>query len=117
MLLLVPGDMRTSFVSPANIGTHLVALSDAYNGTITDHVCQAVIDMHGKQPTDLRKAAERIVEMVAGTGTVGEIVASRAAWSRIPIGTDSGEMKERAKRFEDEVNVLEPVWGSCAVDE
>lgn len=66
LLLLVPGDMRTSF---ANIATRLVPLSDAYKGTLADHVSQAIIDTHGKQLTDLRKAAERIVEMVAGTGT------------------------------------------------
>lgn len=117
VLQLVPGDMRTSFVSPANIATCLVPLSDAYKGTIADHVCQTVIDMHGKQPPDPRKAAEKIVEMTAGIRTAGEIVASRAVWLRIPIGTDSGEMmKERVKKFGDEVNVLEPIMGSCAVD-
>lgn len=67
LLLLVPGDMHTSFVSLANIATHFVPLGDAYKGTLADYVCQAIIDMHGKQPTDLHKAAERIVEMVART--------------------------------------------------
>jgi NAD(P)-dependent dehydrogenase (short-subunit alcohol dehydrogenase family) len=74
VLLLVPGDMRTSFISPANVATNLVPLSEAYKGTMVDHVTQAVIAMHGKQPTDPRKAAERIMEMVLGTGVAGEVV-------------------------------------------
>ena len=78
--------------------------------------------MHGKQPTGSRKAAERIVEkiveMVMGTGVAGEVMAKRDAWSRIPIGRDSGSMmRDQAKGFGDEVEVLESVWASCDADE
>jgi hypothetical protein len=85
---------------------------------MVDYVTQAMIAMHGKQPTDPRKAAGRIVEMVMGTGVAGEIVGKRAGWSRIPIGKDSGEMmRERAKGFGEEVEILEPIWASCDVEE
>jgi hypothetical protein len=85
---------------------------------MVDYVTQAMIAMHGKQPTDPRKAAERIVEMVMGTGVAGEIVGERAGWSRIPIGKDSDEMmRERAKGFGEEVEILEPIWASCDVEE
>ena len=111
--------MRTSFVSPANVTTRLLPLGDAYKGTIADRICQAVVGMHGKQPTDPAKAAERTVEMVLGTGVVGEILRGRdAGWSRIPIGRDSGaSMRAQAELFLEEVQALEPVWGSCDVEE
>jgi hypothetical protein len=118
VLLLVPGDMRTSFISPANVATGLIPLSEACKGTMADYVAQAVLAMHGKQPTDLCKAAERIVEMVMGTRLAGEIVGKRVGWSRIPIGKDSGAMmRERAKGFGEEVKVLEPIWASRDVEE
>jgi hypothetical protein len=72
VLLLVPGDIRPSFISPANVATGLICLSEAYKGTMAEHISQAVIAMHGKQPIDPRQAAERMVEMVTGTGVVGE---------------------------------------------
>ena len=86
---------------------------------MADHICAAVVDMHGKQPTDPAKAAERTVEMVLGTGAAGEIVGSRAGgWSRIPIGKDSGAlMKAQAELFLEEVQALEAVWDSCDVEE
>ena len=74
--------------------------------------------MHGNQPIDPAKAAERMVEMVRRTGVAGETVGSRAGWSRVPIGRDSGAMMtQQAKLFEDEVEALEPVWSSCDFEE
>jgi hypothetical protein len=66
--------MRTAFISPTNVAMGLIPLSEAYKGTMVDYVSQAVIAMHGKQPTDPRKAAKRIVEMVMSTRVVGETV-------------------------------------------
>lgn len=57
VLLLIPGDMRTSFISPANVAAGLIRLSEAYKGTMAGHISQAVMAMHGKQPIDPRKAA------------------------------------------------------------
>lgn len=69
VLLLVPGDMRPSFISPANVATGLIRLSEAYKGTMAEHISQAVIAMHGKQPIDPRQAAEQMVEDGDGYGT------------------------------------------------
>lgn len=67
--MLVPGDMRPSFISPANVATGLIRLSEAYRGTMAEHISQAVIAMHGKQPIDPRQAAEQMVEDGDGYGT------------------------------------------------
>lgn len=119
VLHLVPGDMRTSFVSQAGVRAsdgRIVPLSEPYKGTMTDHVVQAILAMDGKQAIDPAKVAERVVEMMTGTGVAGEIVERENGklWSRIPIGKSSGElMKERAKNWGKEAEELEPVWGSC----
>lgn len=119
VLHLVPGDMRTSFVSIDGArAANFVPLSEPYNGTMVDYVIQAVVKMDGKQSIDPRKAAERIVQMVTVKGKAGETISKRDHWSRIPIGKESGEhMREQAKEFAEVVEELEPVWSSCEFEE
>jgi len=94
-----------------------VPLSEPYKGTIADGVLQAVLKLDGRQPTDPKKVASMMVSIVDGTGSAGEVVGKRTAWSRIPVGVDSGErMKARAKEWGEIVEELEPVWGSCEIE-
>ncbi len=118
VLHLVPGDMRTSFICPAQQAAGIVPLSEAYQGTIVEKFMEMVLKLDGKQPTDPGKVAGMVVGIVDKKGEVGELVEKReGGWSRIPIGVDSGErMRARAKGWGEEVEELEPVWGSCEID-
>lgn len=52
------------------------------------------------------------------TGLAGETVGKRAVWSRFPIGRDSGAMmRERAKGLGEEMEILEPTWSNCDIEE
>ena len=118
VLHLVPGDMRTSFLGPARQAAGIVPLSEAYKGTNVDKFLEMVLKLDGKQPTDPKKVAAQMVDIVDRKGEAGEVVGKReGGWSRIPIGVDSGErMRARAKGWGEDVEELEPVWRSCEID-
>ena len=111
-LVFIPGDMRTPFLASSRDGGGLVPVSDVYKDTAVKHVLDAVMAMHGKQPTDPDKVAKALVQAVDG-----EILAGRE-WGMIPLGTDSGGyMEDKAKKLAEEADASREVWSSLGVDE
>jgi hypothetical protein len=83
--------MRTRFIDPETLEKPVVP--EAYKGTVTDFVLQALLSMHGTQDLDPKKAAEAIVEEVLRP-------CSEPPLLRLPLGRESHEkMKKMADKL------------------
>lgn len=82
VLIVEPGSLRTNFwsvfVAPA------AGMNSDYAGTPLDNVLQAFGSNKGKQPGDATKCAQRILDVVDGTG----MGAGKGALLRLPLGPD-----------------------------
>lgn len=82
VLVVEPGALRTNFwsafVEPA------AGMNQDYAGTPLDHVLQKFKSNEGAQPGDAAKCAQRIVDVVDGTG----IGAGKTDLLRLPLGAD-----------------------------
>jgi len=65
-LLVEPGAFRTQFLASGN--TQIIPTSIVYKGTAVEKTEQVFKDMDGKQASDPVKGAQRIFEVVMGTG-------------------------------------------------
>ncbi|KAL2214996.1 putative short chain oxidoreductase/dehydrogenase [Thermoascus aurantiacus ATCC 26904] len=82
VLLVEPGAFRTNFLgafqSPA------AGLTKDYEGTVLDDMLKTFHAANGKQPGDPVKAADRIIEVISGTG----MGAGKTHLLRLPLGPD-----------------------------
>lgn len=83
VLIVEPGVFRTNFFN--SFTTPERGLNSAYEGTIIDNTLKAMRGFHGNKGGDPIKAAQRIIEVVAGTG----LDPSQRELIRLPLGKDS----------------------------
>ena len=83
VLLVEPGAFRTNFLS----GSKNMAASGAENYSVVKTVMDKFADWEATngQPGDPKKAADRIVEAVVGTGMAGKL---KGQVLRLPLGPD-----------------------------
>ena len=95
VLIVEPGSLRTNFwnayVEPA------AGMNEAYAGTPLENVLQAFKSNTGNHPGDAIKCAQRILEVVDGTG----MGAGKESLLRLPLGPDC------FKRFQTKVDTLQ----------
>ncbi|KAK2760008.1 hypothetical protein FQN54_002744 [Arachnomyces sp. PD_36] len=95
VLIVEPGSLRTSFwsayVEPA------AGMNQDYAGTPLEHVLQAFKSNQGTQPGDAIKCAQRILEVVDGTG----MGVGKGDLLRLPLGPDC------YKRFQTKIDNLQ----------
>lgn len=100
--LVEPGAFRTGFLAA---GIQYAPLSEHYAGTVCEDMLGKLESMDGKQTGDPAAAAERIYEVVTGTG----MAEGREPELRLPLGSDCigtvreklGRVRENFARFED----------------
>ncbi|KAK1761635.1 hypothetical protein QBC33DRAFT_605143 [Phialemonium atrogriseum] len=80
--LVEPGAFRTNFLGADNI--RYAPLSEEYRGTVCDDMLAKLRGMDGRQAGDPAAAAERIYEVVTGTG----MATGRKPDLRLPLGSD-----------------------------
>jgi hypothetical protein len=101
--------LRTDFLSQTDT-SNAVPLSEPYKGTMTEHVISAIMSADGKQPGDPAIAADRIVEMIMGTGMAKDV---RKKFLRLPLTKETGEaMRAKAGFLKETVDALEGIWTS-----
>ncbi|KAH8800463.1 putative short chain oxidoreductase/dehydrogenase [Xylogone sp. PMI_703] len=83
LLIVEPGVFRTNFLSAFR--TPAKGLNPAYKDTILDQTIGGFYSLHGKQAGDPEKAAERIFDVVTGTG----LGAGKTGLLRLPLGPDA----------------------------
>lgn len=95
VLVVEPGSLRTNFwtayVEPA------AGMNEDYAGTPLENVLQAFRSNKGTQPGDAIKCAQRILEVVDGTG----MGTDKQNLLRLPLGPDC------YKRFETKIDTLQ----------
>lgn len=95
MLVVEPGSLRTNFwnayIEPA------AGMNKDYSGTSLEHVLQAFKSNKGTQPGDVVKCAQRVLEVVEGTG----MGAGKGGLFRLPLGPDC------YKRFQAKIDNLQ----------
>jgi hypothetical protein len=95
VLVVEPGSLRTNFwtvyVEPA------AGMNKDYAGTPLENVLQAFKANKGTQPGDAIKCAQRILEVVDGTG----MGAGKGNLLRLPLGPDC------YKRFQTKIDTLQ----------
>lgn len=77
-----PGVLRTNFF--ANFVTPAKGLNPAYTGTSVDTTLSTMRGNQGKKGGDTKKAAQRIVEAITGTG----MCEGKPDALRLPLGQD-----------------------------
>lgn len=95
VLVVEPGSLRTNFwtayVEPA------AGMNEGYTGTPLENVLDAFKSNKGKQPGDAVKCAQRILEVIDGTG----MGAGKGELFRLPLGSDC------YNRFQKKINNLQ----------
>ncbi|CAG8372197.1 unnamed protein product [Penicillium salamii] len=95
VLVVEPGSLRTNFwtayVEPA------AGMNEGYSGTPLEHVLDAFKSNKAKQPGDAVKCAQRILEVIDGTG----MGAGKGDLFRLPLGSDC------YNRFQNKINNLQ----------
>lgn len=81
-MIVEPGVFRTNFFN--SFTTPEKGLNPAYEGTVLDNTLTAMRGFHGTKGGDPIKAAQRIIEVVAGTG----LDPSQRELIRLPLGED-----------------------------
>lgn len=112
MLLVEPGQFRTSFLSAFKTPSTKSSLEHYDN---TKKVFEHFQEIDGKQRGDASKAATRIVETVAGTGMAGNL---KGKVLRLPLGPDCVERYEsKVKSMSDDLEAARKVAMSTDVSE
>lgn len=112
VLLVQPGDMRTSFKENAP----RMELPEAYKGTMAEVVLDHLLSMQGKETIDPQRVAKRIVEVVDGTGMAKGINTKEVF--RVPFGCEIVEaFQERIKDLSRVLEVYEDIATSVDFNE
>lgn len=82
VLLVEPGSFRTNFLG--SFITPAAGLTKEYEGTILEDMLKYFHSSNGKQPGDPVKAADRIIEVINGTG----MGVGKEHLLRLPLGPD-----------------------------
>ncbi|KIW29761.1 uncharacterized protein PV07_05550 [Cladophialophora immunda] len=105
VLIAEPGAMKTSFYDLKKMG--MPPIADAYKGTVTEYVLQAIAGLHDGAPQDPKKTAEAIVKEVLEPSSDPMI-------SRMPLGKESsGGMRKRGQQYVEIADSMEKVAAAC----
>ncbi|OAP61701.1 hypothetical protein AYL99_03904 [Fonsecaea erecta] len=105
VLIAEPGAMKTGFYDPSKL--KMPPLADAYRGTVTEYVLQAVAGMHDGAPQDPKKTAEAIVKEVLEPLSDPMIL-------RLPLGKESLEgLRKKAEQYVKIADSTEKVALAC----
>jgi hypothetical protein len=109
VLLVEPGELRTSFIDLTTAGPTFIAPSEPYTNTAADQLLKFLLSTNGKQDGDPEKAAQRIVEVVLGTGMASNV----GKYLRLPLTKQTGvAIRAKIGLLEETINALEPIWSS-----
>jgi len=124
VLLIVPGFFPTNFVAsakairdavnPTGATTGAYATREQGHGLLDDYIDNRLANRSVGDPS---KAAERMYEVVTGTGLAQGLV-DRKEWVRVPLGPDAGNrMKSKLATLSASVDAFEPIWTSTDMDD
>jgi NAD(P)-dependent dehydrogenase (short-subunit alcohol dehydrogenase family) len=121
--IIAPGYFPTNFFTSAK-AAHETADPERSTGAYTtrEQGYGLVDNLHpahlaSRQIGDLEKAAERMYEVVAGTGVAQGLMDHRE-WVRVPLGPDAGNrIKTKATVISATVDAYEPIWKSTNMDD
>ena len=125
--VVAPGYFGTNFLGTAkSIRDAAAAAADPGRATgayATPEQGQDVIDgfhparIASRQIGDPGRAAERMYEVVTGTGLARGLV-DRKEWVRIPLGPDAGDaMRSKLATIAASLDAYEPIWASTDMDD
>jgi hypothetical protein len=104
---LTPGAFRTKFLASNNL--YLIPTSAGYKGTAVEKTEQVFKDMDGKQASDPVKGAQRIFEVVMGTG-MGK---GKTGYLRCMIGRDCWDRAtKQVDSVKENLMAMEEIAGS-----
>ncbi|KIX98622.1 uncharacterized protein Z520_05923 [Fonsecaea multimorphosa CBS 102226] len=105
VLIAEPGAMKTSFYDLKKM--KMPPISDAYKGTVTEYVLQAIAGLNDGARQDPKKTAEAIVKEVLEPS-------SDSMTLRMPLGKESlGGMRKRAEQYVKIADGTEEVAVAC----
>ncbi|KAH0841838.1 putative oxidoreductase [Fonsecaea pedrosoi] len=105
VLIAEPGAMRTKFFDQKKM--KMPILADAYKGTPTEFVMQAIAGLDEGAPQDARRTAEAIVKEVLEPSSTPMAL-------RMPLGMESlGGMRKRAEEYIKIADSMEKVAVAC----
>ncbi|OAG42597.1 hypothetical protein AYO21_03182 [Fonsecaea monophora] len=105
VLIAEPGAMKTKFFDQKKM--KMPILADAYKGTPTEFVMQAIAGLDEGAPQDARKTAEAIVKEVLEPSSTPMAL-------RMPLGMESlGGMRKRAEEYIKIADSMEKVAVAC----
>lgn len=84
VLIVEPGAFRTNFLSAMVVSEN--GIGKDYNDSVVDQTLKKFQAAEGKQPGDPEKAANRIIDVVAGTGEAGYL---KGRILRLVLGKDA----------------------------
>jgi hypothetical protein len=112
VLLVEPEAFRTKFLASNNL--QLISSSATYNGMAVEKTEQVFKDMDGKQASDPVKGAQRIFEVVMGTG-MGK---GKTGYLRCMIGRDCWDRAtKQVKSVKQNLMAMEEIAGSTTFQE
>jgi len=123
--IIVPGFFPTNFLASARAlrdaadvdparATGAYATREQVDGLIDDYVDTRLANRSVGDPS---KAAERMYEVVTGTGLAQGLV-DHKEWVRVPLGPDAGSrMKSKLATLSASVDAFEPIWTSTDMDD
>jgi NAD(P)-dependent dehydrogenase (short-subunit alcohol dehydrogenase family) len=116
---IAPGLFLTNFMAPIKAHYNRQDTTGAYTTpeeglSLMEGAISSLIA--SRQIGDPKKLAERLYEIVSGTGLAQGLMDNKD-WVRIPLGPDSGAgMREKAAAISASVEAYEPIWKSTNLD-
>ncbi|KAI0257041.1 NAD-P-binding protein [Lactifluus subvellereus] len=119
--IIAPGYFQTNFVArtkaayeAAEHSTGAYMTREQAHGLMNSYHSSRVAS---RQVGDPEKAAERMYEVVAGTGVAQGLMDHRE-WVRVPLGPDAGDrIRTKAAVVTASVDAYEPIWKSTNMDD
>lgn len=109
VLLVEPGGFRTSFAA----STVLREVRVGYQDTSADKVIKAIPTMIGKQLGSVEKGAQRIFDVVTGTGLC---TGMELDFLRLPLGSDCGNrMLGKLQTLTETMDKTRKLWESTDI--
>ena len=105
VLTIQPGGMKTAFFDPKKL--KMPTIPDAYKGTITDYVLQAIAALDSTAAQDPSKTAQAIVKEVLQPSSDPPI-------RRMPLGKESlGGIRKRVEEYTKIAEQVESIAVDC----
>lgn len=111
ILIVEPGMFRTNFLSPG--GMNAVPISETYQDTAVGEMMRYFGQWEGKQPGDPTKAAQRMFEVITGTG-MGQ---GKEKYLRLPLGPDCiDRARAQQEKLKENIDVMADLAATTSFD-